>query len=45
MVIGVPLLHFTPWRIVKVIDLPSGPNKKLVASHGYLIVGLARSNW
>ena len=31
---GWPSFHFTPWRIVKVIDLPPLPQVYAVASHG-----------
>src|SRR3984885_15680065 len=42
---GVPLFHFTPWRIVKVIVLSPLDHAYDVATHGYWIVGEARSNW
>jgi hypothetical protein len=43
---AVPLLHFTPWRIVKVMVLPLLLHAYAVASHGYGATdGFARSNW
>ena len=45
-VIAVPLFHFTPWRIVKVIVLPPLLHAYAVASHGIgACDGFARSNW
>ena len=41
---GLPLFHFTPWRIVKVSDVPPVPQLYEVASHGVYLGGAARSN-